>query len=133
MRLNMAGFFTNYDDLQLLANAGVGGLVPVIFNTGDADLWGVEAEAEMLVTDRLRMNASMGWLEHEYQTVDPNTAGVTVDSKLVNAPEFNANIGFTVDVMKNELGYAFLRFDWSHKGSQFKDPGNVSLSQAGGL
>ena len=130
LRLNLAGFFTNYDDLQILANAGVGGLVPVIFNAGDADLWGFEAEAEFVATDWLRVNGSLGWLDHEYKRVDPNTP-LTLDSELVNAPEWNASIGFTADVMNNDHGRAFLRFDWAHKGKQSKSPFNeVTLDQS---
>ena len=124
MRLNLAGFVTNYDDLQLLALTGIGGLVPVIFNAGDARLWGIEAEGELIVNNWLRLNGSLGWLDHKYLRVDPNTAGVTEDNDLVNAPKWNASLGATLDLMNNDLGRGFLRIDWAHKGSQFKDPSN---------
>jgi iron complex outermembrane receptor protein len=127
MRLNLAGFYTNYDSLQLLSTAGVNITVPVVVNAGDADLWGIEVESELLVTDWLRMNASLGWLDHEYKTIEPGTSGVTLTNRLANAPKWNANIGFTADVMQNEMGHAYLRFDWSHKGTQFKDATNVSF------
>jgi iron complex outermembrane receptor protein len=127
MRLNVAGFVTNYDALQLLALTGIGGLVPVIFNAGDARIWGIEAEAELIATDWLRLNGSLGWMDHEYLEVDPNTAGVTEDNDLVNAPEWTASLGATADLMNNELGQVYLRADWSYKGSQFKDPSNEPI------
>ena len=127
LRLNLAAFLTNYDDLQLLALTGVGGLVPVIFNAGDARLWGAEAEIQFVVNEWLQIDGSLGWLDHKYESVDPNTAGVTKDSDLANAPDWNASLGATVNLMDNEYGSSYLRVDWSYKGDQFKDPTNEKL------
>ena len=127
LRLNAAGFVTNYDDLQLLALTGINGLVPVIFNAGDARLLGLEIETELIATAWLRLNGSMGWLDHKYLSVDPNTDGVTLDSDLANAPKWTAHLGATIDVMRNTKGYVFLRADWSYKSQQFKEPTNASV------
>ena len=127
MRLNLAGFITNYDDLQILGR-GSGELgVPVIENAGDARLWGIEVESELIVSDWLRLNGSLGWLDHKYLTVAPNNTGITKDSELANAPEWNASLGATADLMNNDQGRAFLRIDWAHKGSQFKESSNAPL------
>ena len=126
MRLNLAGFITNYDDLQILGAAGDLG-VPVIENAGDARLWGIEVESELIVNDWLRLNGSLGWLDHKYLNVLPNDTGISVDHDLANAPEWNSSLGATADLMDNEQGHAYLRIDWSHKGSQFKEPKNELL------
>ena len=126
MRLNLAGFVTNYDDLQILGSAGRLG-VPVIENAGDARLWGIEVESELIVNDWLRLNGSLGWLDHKYLSVQPNDTGITKNNDLANAPEWNASLGATADLMDNERGHAFLRIDWSHKGSQFKEPSNEMI------
>ena len=130
MRLNLAGFVTNYDDLQILGTAGRLG-VPVIENAGDARLWGIEVESELIVNDWLRLNGSLGWLDHKYLSVSPNTTGITKDLDLANAPEWNASLGTSADLMDNEQGHAYLRVDWSHKGSQFKEPKNELLLRQG--
>ena len=124
MRLNLAGFITNYDDLQILGSAGDLG-VPVIENAGDARIWGVEVESLLIVNDWLRLNGSLGWLDHKYLNVLPNETGITEDDELANAPEWNASLGATADLMDNEQGHAYLRIDWSHKGQQYKTPRNV--------
>ena len=130
MRLNLAGFITNYDDLQILGSTGALG-VPVIENAGDARLWGIEVESLLIVNDWLRLNGSLGWLDHKYLSVSPNDTGITQEDKLANAPEWNANLGASADLMDNEQGHVFLRIDWSHKGSQYKTPRNVELLRQG--
>ena len=130
MRLNLAGFITNYDDLQILGSAGDLG-VPVIENAGDARLWGIELESQLVVNDRIRLNGSLGWLDHKYLNVPPNETGITEDDRLANAPEWNFNLGATADLMNNEQGHAYLRIDWSHKGSQYKTPRNVERLHQG--
>ena len=130
MRLNLAGFITNYDDLQILGSTGDLG-VPVIENAGDARLWGIEVESLLIVNDRIRLNGSLGWLDHKYLNVLPNDTGITEDDILANAPEWNFNLGATADLMENEQGHAYLRVDWSHKGSQYKTPRNVERLHQG--
>ena len=127
LRLNAAVFRSDYTDLQLLATTGVGGLVPVIFNAGDAEIQGLELEFEFLATEWLRLNGSLGLLDQEYTFVDPNTAGITEDSDLANAPELTANIGATIDLMNNDSGLLFARVDWSYTDEQYKDPVNTPL------
>lgn len=128
MRLNIAAFTNDYKDLQLLALTGVGGLVPVIFNAGDATIQGIEVESEAVVTDWLRVNAAVGYLNNEYDRVDPNTAGVSIDNKLVNTPDWTWTVGATVDLWSDSrYGAISLRTDWSHKGEQYKDPSNEPL------
>ena len=130
MRLNVAGFITNYDDLQILGSTGDLG-VPVIENAGDARLWGIEVESLLIVNDRIRLSGSLGWLDHKYLNVLPNDTGITENDILANAPEWNFSLGATADLMDNETGHAYLRVDWSHKGSQYKTPRNVERLHQG--
>jgi len=128
LRLNIAAFTNDYKDLQLLALTGVGGLVPVIFNAGNATIKGFEVESEAVLTDRLRVNASVGYLDNEYDKVDPNTAGISIDNKLVNTPDWSWTLGATADLWSDSrYGTFSLRADWSHKGEQYKDPSNDPL------
>lgn len=123
MRLNVAAFITNYDNVQLLSVQGVGGLVPVTINAGDARIWGVEVESEMIISSAIRMNAGFSWLDNKYLSVS-GADGITIDDRLANAPKWTATAGATIDIMRNEHGYVYLRGDWSHKASQFKEAKN---------
>lgn len=129
VRLNLALFQTDYQDLQLTANAGVSAFVPILINAGDADITGFEAEAIVLPTDWLRLDFSLGILDSEYTRLSAEAlaTGITLDTELPNAPETTATFGATVDFFNNDSGHLFLRTDVSYKDSQFKEVNNNPL------
>ncbi|HPE31442.1 MAG TPA: TonB-dependent receptor, partial [Parvularculaceae bacterium] len=56
LRLNTAGFYYDYQDMQLQANDLIGNqTVQVIDNVGKARIWGVEVDATALLTDQFRV------------------------------------------------------------------------------
>lgn len=126
VRLNVAAFQTNYDDVQLTANTGPSAFVPVLINAGDAEMKGLEIEAIILAADWLRLDLGLGYLDSEYKdlSADAIAAGTTLSSDLPNAPETTATFGATVDFFNNEKGHLFLRTDISYKSSQFKTVAN---------
>ncbi len=134
MRLNIAGFITNYKALQLLANTGPSAFVPVLINAGDARIKGIEVEADILAAEWLRVNASAGYLDSGYRrlSADAIAAGASLDNEIPNSPEWTTTLGATLDVVNFDMGRVFLRGDWSYKSSQFKTVANdPSLWQGG--
>jgi len=126
VRLNMALFQTDYEDLQLTANAGVSAFVPVLINAGDADITGFEAEAIILPSDWLRLDFSLGILDSEYTRISEEAqgSGITLQNVLPNAPDTTATFGATIDFYNSDAGRLFLRTDVSYKDSQFKEVNN---------
>ncbi len=126
LRLNVAGFITNYKDLQLLTNTGPSAFVPVLINGGDAKIKGIEVEGELLATEWLRLNGSIGYLDSKYKSLSPDAiaAGTLLSSKIPNSPKWTATLGTTVEVMNNDQGRVFLRGDYSYKSSQYKTVAN---------
>lgn len=67
-RLNGAVFHNEFDDMQLSANNRSG--VQTIFNAAKATMLGVELDGVFLVTDRLTIEASYGFVDASYDEAD---------------------------------------------------------------
>lgn len=70
-RFNMDVFFTDLADLQREVNTNdpVLGIVQGIFNTADGEIVGSEIESSAMLTDRLRMDWSVGYMDFRYTDV----------------------------------------------------------------
>lgn len=85
LQLNGAVFHSKYDDMQVsnfVPDPSVGA-ASIIDNAGKATIWGIELEAVALLTRHLRLIASWGYLDGEYdefKVFDP-TLGQVVDVK----------------------------------------------------
>ena len=66
LRLNLAGFHTDYRGIQLNSQIGPS---PTIVNAGDARIWGGEAEAEAVLGGGLSVNASLGYTDAKYTSI----------------------------------------------------------------
>ena len=68
LRLNAAGFTYDYSNLQVRLPVPTGGVS--IVNAGAAKAWGLEFEASLLVTDRLRLDGNIAFLNTELVKFD---------------------------------------------------------------
>ena len=88
LRLNLAGFYTNYRDIQVAqiyftSRSGAELLVQgnTIINAAKAEIKGFEAEATALPVDGLTLTGSLAYLDAKYKKFDyfdANTAGGNV-------------------------------------------------------
>lgn len=101
VRLNLAAFQANYDDIQLIFRQGV---VPLLFNAGKARIRGFEAETSIRPFDSgLTFDAGLSILDDEILTITPvpgATATVAPGDDLPLTPSFTANfsVGYEFDV-----------------------------------
>ena len=78
LRLNIAAFYTMFDDLQrnqvfAFTNAdGSPGQETITLNAGESTAAGIEAELTWLLTDNLQIRGSLGWLNAEYDEFEFN-------------------------------------------------------------
>jgi iron complex outermembrane receptor protein len=72
MRLNAAVFSTDYDDIQMTYRLGV---VPLLFNAGAASIDGAELELAFVPTSGLQLDASVGYLDAEFDQITPPPFG----------------------------------------------------------
>lgn len=68
LRLNLALFYNEFDDLQRTALNSSGG--QEILNAATADVQGVEFETVYLITDELALEGSYGWVDASYGEAD---------------------------------------------------------------
>ena len=128
MILNMAAFFSEYEDLQLFANSvnpANGSLLLTVDNAGDVDIYGFEVEMLARPAANFDINLGIGYLETEYQTLAPNT-GYSDDNDLPQAPKWTANAGAQYRIALNdEWGAVTVRGDLSYRSKTYNDPQNT--------
>jgi iron complex outermembrane receptor protein len=93
LRLNLAAFQAEYQDIQLIFRQGV---VPLLFNAGEARIRGLEAEANYRAPWGLTIDAGASMLDDKIKSITPipgATATVTPGDDLPFTPKLQANIG----------------------------------------
>lgn len=123
--LNGAYFNTQYEDVHLTVRLGI---APTVFNGGEATIRGFELESTFAPNTNWLINAGLGYLDNEYDTIDPSLASrgvirVTQDNDLPLSPKWSANIGIAYT---QTFGNTVLtpRFDWIRTGKKFFDAEN---------
>ena len=125
LRLNAAAFFTDYEGIQLNSQIGIS---PTLVNAGDAEIKGIELEAQALITDNFTFNAAIGTADAEYTRIAPNTtdngAVITTAFKLPKTPEYKIYFGPQYERTLASGGGMRLNLDWTHTAELFNDLGN---------
>lgn len=113
LRLNVAGYFTDYKDLQVTARDPVS-LASTLLNAGAAELYGVEADLQWRPTDVFTLRWGVSAIHAEY--TDFQAAQVFYPAHAVNAPAANpcqegtgALIGGNVSTFCNVTGNSLIR------------------------
>jgi iron complex outermembrane receptor protein len=128
-RFNAAIFHTTYTDMQLIYRVGI---VPLLFNAGEATIKGAEMEFTYAPGD-LIVEGSAGYLDDSFDSITPvpgATATVGPNNTLPFTPDLQANVG---------IGYTFTfgsglmltpRADVSYTDEQYFDAANsVEVAQ----
>ena len=125
MRLNAAAFYTKYKGIQLNFQLGIS---PTLLNAGNASIWGGELEYTALLTDRLTVNASLGYIHAQYDDVTPgagsNGVPMTTQTKLPKTPDWKFNISpeYTMPLKSGSLQFDL---DYTYTSSLFNDTQNT--------
>jgi len=121
-RLNAAVFYNEIDDMQReLSFPGPAGLIQIIRNTADAEIFGFEFDGTFALTDNLLMLASVGWIDASYSEVraDLNGDGVIdgadKDLDLPRAAEWTYSLGFNHDFDLGDWGYMSSRINYAYR------------------
>ena len=83
LRVNLAGFHTIYDGIQLNSQIGIS---PTIVNAGNARIWGGEVEAEAVLGHGLSWTANLGYTDAKYTYLN-NVGDNGFDLTLTSCPE----------------------------------------------
>jgi iron complex outermembrane receptor protein len=103
VRLNMAVFFNDYEDMQVTVQRAVGttDFASQVVNAGESEMKGFEVELDAVLTEELSLALGLGYIDAEFvsvETFDPNLQQVIDVSDLwviSNTPEVSANIALT--------------------------------------
>ncbi|MDF1693389.1 MAG: TonB-dependent receptor [Zhongshania sp.] len=133
--LNIAGFFTKYDDLQVSIFDGTLGFN--VGNAGAAEIKGIELDGRFALTDRLMMGAALAFLDFEFTDFKNGQCyqGQTPDNGIYcdytgksnqYVADYSGNVTFTYtrefgDAMELRAGTDFVFTD-SYNSSQNLDP-----------
>lgn len=94
-QVNVAAFLSQYDDIQLVLFDTFG--APINQNGGDATLWGIEVEGQIVFNDYFRVAATAGYIDAGFDEVLPPSEAaafqpITEDSEFANTPELQASL-----------------------------------------
>jgi iron complex outermembrane receptor protein len=121
IRLNLAAFYLDYSDKQeeIIEPDGFGGSNTVVRNASTVNSMGLEAEFTWVATQNFRMNATLGWLDSEYDDFIADLTGdgtITDNSdlELRRAPEYTGSVNgiYSVDIGPGNLT-AFLGYRYT--------------------
>ncbi|MDP3739997.1 MAG: TonB-dependent receptor [Hyphomonadaceae bacterium] len=135
LRLNASAFVNKYEDILVTVGpcpvAGIpNGPAPtpvetnpcaLPINAGDADVTGAELEATFRPTDALTIDATVGYLNFEYQTLSPLAVASFVTLNMVGpyVQELQYSIGAQYEFDLGEHGTLTPRIDFSHQDPFF--------------
>ncbi|MBL4800767.1 MAG: TonB-dependent receptor, partial [Emcibacter sp.] len=129
LRFNAAVFFNKLNNMQREVNLQdpVIGVIQDISNTASAEIFGIEIDAMVLVTDSLVLNASVGYLDDKYTEILVDLSGDGIidqtdfDLSLPRLAKWTLNFGFTYD-MELETGTLIARADYAYRsGAAYND------------
>lgn len=125
LRLNLAGYITDYNNMQIQQfAAGTGGATSLIVNAGKVRLSGFEAELTALPITGFQIDASVGYVNTNYKTFlfrDPLTnlvSDVADQARPLYTPKWSTHLGAEYSF---PVGDALLRLrgDYSYRSKIF--------------
>jgi len=127
LRVNLAGFYTNYDNLQVSQYTGYtlsGGNSGGVLNAA-ADYSGFEIETEVRPVKALTVDASVGYVHPEYQQIyfpDPVTGNLrnyASAAHVAYVPKWTNHLGVQYEFPEWEIGSLILRADYSYQSPKY--------------
>lgn len=113
LQLNLAAFYSKYDDMQVTSFTGT---VATVLNAGASTLHGLELEAQALLTDRLRASLGASYLDYEFDRFDMGgTIGDVADrAEINNAPRNTVNVALDYDFPSLGFGELALHLNYNY-------------------
>lgn len=101
-RMNVAAFRADYGDIQMIFRQGV---VPLLFNAGEATIQGLEAEFRYHATSGPTVEGGLSTLHDEIKSITPipgTVATVAPGDDLPLTPAFTGNLAVSVPIALND-------------------------------
>jgi iron complex outermembrane receptor protein len=131
-RLNLAAFRANYDDIQLIFRQGV---VPLLFNAGEATIQGLEAELSFHPASGFSLDGALSILDDEIKSITEvpgATATVAPGDELPLTPSFQGNFSLAQHIQVNHRFALTPRVDASYTSRLTFITGSVPIIEQEG-
>lgn len=153
LTLSSAVFFYQYDDYQVTATGTdleTGIATAVVGNVGEAEVQGIELEAQVRPTGQVTLQAAVGYVEAEYTSLSAELVDffastgnppITLDNELPKTPKLTASLGAELRSrlpneaqLRSRLDYAWIdeqdsdvqNFDGTRSPSHYNLNGRIS-------
>jgi iron complex outermembrane receptor protein len=128
MRLNVAVFQNEIEGMQRELNIGDPDVVVLqgTINAGDVTIKGIEVDFVGLLTDTFSVNASYGWQDGEYDSVNPAFASF-LGPELPRLAPTNYSFGLSWDLDLSNAGMINLATDYSWREGHPYNDSNTEL------
>ncbi len=113
--LSLVGFFNDYKDLQVAESVSVDrdqdgevdGVVGMISNSADVEMYGVELESSIMLMSSLDINVSYGYIYYKFNSSLGGSGDVAEARFLPSTPErsFSFSINSTMSIFSGELSF----------------------------
>jgi len=120
--VNTAIFYTDYTDIQLNFQEEAS---PVLRNAGSATLQGIEVEAQAVFAGGFGFTFAGGYIDAEYDEINPLVIGITTASAIPKTPEYKINVGPTYDFNLDNGGSVRLAVDYTYTDELWNDSLNT--------
>jgi iron complex outermembrane receptor protein len=121
--LNAAAFYYDFDDLQV-STVRVGAGVEVA-NAARAELYGIDAESIVEISDRLAVSGGVVWMPKREFVQFISAIGQDLSgNELVRAPEWAASAAITYEQPLRDLGRLSARLEYACRSRYFFTPEN---------
>ncbi len=137
VRLNLAGFYSDYNDIVLVNAAGfcvppetplnsVCFLSAVPFNAGSADIKGLEVEAFLEPVDGLTINGMVSYLDFDYSELAPAAiaSSIAITDNPPLTPQWKASGGIAYEIALGNGATITPRVDVDYTSRTYSDPAN---------
>jgi iron complex outermembrane receptor protein len=133
LRLNLAAFYTDFQDLQVELLDDVN-LVLVVANAADATISGLEGELQTALHEYVTFYASASWIEAEYKDyIDPLRGIDYSGNRIQRTPEFQGNAGIDIGVPISD-GLEFIgNIQYGYQSEMYYGPDNTNDEPGYGL
>lgn len=124
LRLNVAAFFSDYEDMQISANPP-DEIGTVTVNAAQGEIFGVEAEFTFVPTSEILIEGGLGYMDAEYTELDENLqVEVSKDDEFIRTPEWSWFMGASYRIALSNGGIITPRIDWVYKSEIQYEPVN---------
>ena len=127
IRLNLAGFYSDYKDIQLVVQACPGAPCAGPQNAGSAHVKGFEAEAMIEPVDGLTFDGSLSYVDFQYYELN-NVYNITIDDRTPYNSEWQWSAGLQYKIDLAGGGSITPRVDATYRSDYFTDPSNDELT-----